>query len=99
MSAARDEPTSTEPTVAEDAALARELADATGALLELARQRGVEAFVIASTNAVVGAYDGTFTERVPLGPLTPYGATKAAAEMLSNPVIDDVVDVRVEDQR
>ncbi|GAA4885912.1 inositol monophosphatase family protein [Actinomycetospora straminea] len=33
MSAARDEPTSTEPTIAEDAALARELADATGALL------------------------------------------------------------------
>jgi len=56
--------------------------DATAALLELARQRGVEAFVLASTNAVVGAYDGTFTEGVPLAPLTPYGATKAAAEML-----------------
>ena len=56
--------------------------DATGALLELARERGVEAFVLASTNAVVGGYDGTFTEQVPLRPLTPYGATKAAAEML-----------------
>jgi UDP-glucose 4-epimerase len=58
--------------------------DATAALLELARERGVEAFVLASTNAVVGAYDGTFTEGVPLGPLTPYGATKAAAEMLAS---------------
>jgi UDP-glucose 4-epimerase len=38
--------------------------------------------VLASTNAVVGAYGGTFTEQVPLRPLTPYGATKAAAEML-----------------
>ncbi|MBF4766061.1 NAD-dependent epimerase/dehydratase family protein [Nocardioides islandensis] len=56
--------------------------DVTAALLELARQRGVEAFVMASTNAVVGGYDGTFTESVPLRPLTPYGATKAAAEML-----------------
>jgi UDP-glucose 4-epimerase len=56
--------------------------DVTGALLELARERGVEAFVLASTNAVVGAYVGTFTEQVPLRPLTPYGATKAAAEML-----------------
>jgi UDP-glucose 4-epimerase len=56
--------------------------DVTGALLELARERGVEAFVLASTNAVVGDYDGTFTEQVPLRPLTPYGATKAAAEML-----------------
>ena len=56
--------------------------DVTGALLELARERGVDTFVMASTNAVVGAYDGTFTEQVPLRPLTPYGATKAAAEML-----------------
>ena len=56
--------------------------DVTAALADLARERGVPAFVMASTNAVVGAYDGTFTESVPLRPLTPYGATKAAAEML-----------------
>jgi UDP-glucose 4-epimerase len=56
--------------------------DVTAALLDLARERGVEGFVSASTNAVVGDYDGTFTEQVPLRPLTPYGATKAAAEML-----------------
>ena len=56
--------------------------EVTAALLDLALERRVETFVLASTNAVVGAYDGTFTERVPLCPLTPYGATKAAAEML-----------------
>src|SRR4051812_4211452 len=56
--------------------------DVTAALLELCRERGVGAFVMASTNAVVGAHDGAMSERVPLAPLTPYGATKAAAEML-----------------
>ena len=56
--------------------------DLTAALLELCRERGVPTFVLASTNAVVGACPGTMTERVPLAPLTPYGATKAAAEML-----------------
>lgn len=56
--------------------------DVTAALLELCRERGVEGFVLASTNAVVGAVEGTLTERLPLAPLTPYGATKAAAEML-----------------
>lgn len=56
--------------------------DVTAALLELCRVRGVGVFALASTNAVVGSFDGTFTEDVPLGPLTPYGATKAAGEML-----------------
>ena len=56
--------------------------DVTAALLELVRDRGIGAFVLASSNAVVGRFDGTFTEQVPLRPLTPYGATKAAAEML-----------------
>jgi UDP-glucose 4-epimerase len=56
--------------------------DVTAALLELCRERGVGAFVLASTNAVVGAVDGTLTERLAPAPLTPYGATKAAAEML-----------------
>jgi UDP-glucose 4-epimerase len=56
---------------------------ATAGLLEVARQRGVPAFVMASTNAVTGDV-GTETihETRPLRPLTPYGATKAAAEML-----------------
>ena len=55
----------------------------TEALLERARHTGVAAFVLASTNAVVGAgAGGILSESVPLGPLTPYGATKAAGEML-----------------
>lgn len=61
---------------------------ATAGLLELCRTRGVGAFVLASTNAVVGDVGGgvdgrgTITEDLPLRPLTPYGATKAAGEML-----------------
>jgi UDP-glucose 4-epimerase len=57
--------------------------DATATLLELARNRGVAAFLLASTNAVVGNVGrAVITEQTPALPLTPYGATKAAAEML-----------------
>src|SRR5260221_944909 len=56
---------------------------ATAALLEQARQRGVSAFLLASTNGVAGDVGRqTMTEQVPLRPLTPYSATKAAGEML-----------------
>ena len=56
---------------------------ATAGLLELCRSRGVGAFVLASTNAVVGDVGtGVITEDLALRPLTPYGATKAAGEML-----------------
>jgi len=56
---------------------------ALGALLERSRKAGVSTFVLASSNAVVGrGATGTLHERVPLMPLTPYGATKAAGEML-----------------
>jgi UDP-glucose 4-epimerase len=52
-------------------------------LLELARIRGVSRFLLASTNSVVGNVGtATITENLPLRPLTPYGATKAACEML-----------------
>jgi UDP-glucose 4-epimerase len=52
-------------------------------LLEGCRQAGVERFIMASTNAVVGDVGyATMNEVTPLAPLTPYGATKAAAEML-----------------
>jgi UDP-glucose 4-epimerase len=55
----------------------------TAALLERARHVGATSFVLASTNAVVGgAVSGTLHEGVPLAPLTPYGATKAAGEMV-----------------
>jgi UDP-glucose 4-epimerase len=59
--------------------------DATARLLERARENGVGTFLFASTNAVVGGGAGigeVITERALLRPLTPYGATKAAAEML-----------------
>jgi UDP-glucose 4-epimerase len=53
------------------------------ALLERARELHVGCFVFASTNAVVGAgATGTLHEGAALAPLTPYGATKAAGEML-----------------
>jgi len=57
--------------------------DATARLLEQARENEVGTFLLASTNAVVGNVgSAVMTEDVPLRPLTPYGATKAAAEML-----------------
>ncbi|MFK4083253.1 NAD-dependent epimerase/dehydratase family protein [Kribbella sp. NPDC020789] len=55
----------------------------TQVLLELSRGSGVDRFVLASTNAVVGDVGtATITSELPLRPLTPYGATKAAGEML-----------------
>jgi UDP-glucose 4-epimerase len=57
--------------------------EATFNLLEQSRQRGVRSFLLASTNAVTGDVgSATISERFPLRPLVPYGATKAAAEML-----------------
>ena len=56
---------------------------ATELLLERCRTEGVRRFVFASTNAVVGNVGADMIdEHVPLMPLTPYGATKAASEML-----------------
>jgi UDP-glucose 4-epimerase len=57
--------------------------DATAGLLEQARLKDVGSFVLASTNAVTGDVGrATISEEIPLRPLTPYGATKAAGEML-----------------
>ncbi|MBV9096155.1 MAG: NAD-dependent epimerase/dehydratase family protein [Streptosporangiaceae bacterium] len=57
--------------------------DVTARLLELAREHEVGTFLLASTNAVVGDVgSAVITEQTALRPLTPYGATKAAAEML-----------------
>lgn len=60
----------------------------TAALLERCRALGVSQLVLASTNAVIGSgLDETgaaaIDEMAPLRPLTPYGATKAAGEMLA----------------
>jgi UDP-glucose 4-epimerase len=57
--------------------------EATAMLLEGARNAGARSLVFASTNAVTGPMRGpAITEREVLRPLTPYGATKAAGEML-----------------
>ena len=57
--------------------------DVTARLLELARENEVATFLLASTNAVVGNVGrAVISEQSVLRPLTPYGATKAAAEML-----------------
>ncbi len=55
----------------------------THAVLEAARAAGARALVFASTNAVTGLMrEPAISERAVLAPLTPYGATKAAGEML-----------------
>jgi UDP-glucose 4-epimerase len=52
-------------------------------VLEAARAAGVTALAFASTNAVTGPMDApAIVETAQLRPLTPYGATKAAAEMM-----------------
>jgi len=57
--------------------------EVTANLLEQARIQGVKTFLFASTNAVTGDVgQATINEQIALRPLTPYGATKAAAEML-----------------
>jgi UDP-glucose 4-epimerase len=71
------------PSIEDPADTHRVNVDVTAALLEQARMRGVGAFLFASTNAVAGDVgSATIDEQVPLRPLSPYGATKAAAEML-----------------
>lgn len=56
---------------------------ATAGLLEGARKAGVTSLAFASTNAVTGPMEApAITEAAALRPLTPYGSTKAAGEML-----------------
>ncbi len=74
--------TSVLQSVADPQGVYRANVEMTQALLEGCRQAKVAAFVLASTNAVVGDSLEPLDERSPLRPLTPYGATKAAAEML-----------------
>jgi UDP-glucose 4-epimerase len=55
----------------------------TAALLEAGRAAGVTSLAFASTNAVTGPMESPkISEADPLRPLTPYGSTKAAGEML-----------------
>lgn len=61
----------------------RQNVETTAALLERVRIIGVRQFIFASTNAVVGDVSTRIIgEGTRLRPLTPYGATKASAEML-----------------
>jgi UDP-glucose 4-epimerase len=55
----------------------------TAGLLETARAAGVTSLAFASTNAVTGPMQAPkISEAAVLNPLTPYGSTKAAGEML-----------------
>jgi UDP-glucose 4-epimerase len=55
----------------------------TAAVLEAGRAAGVTSLAFASTNAVTGPMEEPkITEAAKLRPLTPYGSTKAAGEML-----------------
>ncbi|HEV3129852.1 MAG TPA: NAD-dependent epimerase/dehydratase family protein [Solirubrobacteraceae bacterium] len=57
--------------------------EGTNAVLAAGRAAGATALVFASTNAVTGPMQApAITESATLRPLTPYGATKAAGEML-----------------
>jgi UDP-glucose 4-epimerase len=49
-------------------------------LLEAARRADVWRLVVASSNAVIGNAEPPFDEEMPARPLTPYGASKLAAE-------------------
>jgi UDP-glucose 4-epimerase len=69
--------------LADPAGVYRINVEATAGLLELARLRAVRRFLMVSTNAVVGDVGAaTIDEGTLPRPLTPYGATKAAAEVL-----------------
>ncbi|MBV9819803.1 MAG: NAD-dependent epimerase/dehydratase family protein [Solirubrobacterales bacterium] len=55
----------------------------TAALLEAGRAAGTTSLAFASTNAVTGPmHEPAITEAATLEPMTPYGSTKAAGEML-----------------
>src|SRR6185436_13629654 len=58
--------------------------DGTTALLELARRRGIETFVFASSSSVYGDNEKVpFAEDDPVDhPISPYAATKKAGELL-----------------
>lgn len=57
--------------------------ETTSLLLEAGRRQEIQNFILASTNAVVGNKLNTkINENSSLNPLTPYGGTKAASEML-----------------
>ncbi|HEX2126130.1 MAG TPA: dTDP-glucose 4,6-dehydratase [Thermoleophilaceae bacterium] len=64
-------------------AFARTHVIGTGVLLDAVRERGVRRFLQVSTDEVYGSIaEGSFTERSPLDPSSPYSATKAGGDLL-----------------
>jgi dTDP-glucose 4,6-dehydratase len=64
-------------------AFARTHVIGTGVLLDAVRDRGVARFLQVSTDEVYGSIaEGSFTERSPLDPSSPYSATKAGGDLL-----------------
>jgi dTDP-glucose 4,6-dehydratase len=56
----------------------------TNVMCDVARSIGVERFVHISTDEVYGSIDeGSFAERDPLGPRSPYSASKAGSDMIA----------------
>ena len=69
--------------IADQEAFARTHVIGTSVLLETARALGVGRYVQVSTDEVYGSIEeGSFTERSPLNPSSPYSATKAAGDLL-----------------
>src|SRR5215217_1260324 len=69
--------------IAEQEAFARTHVIGTGVLLAAARELGVGRYLQVSTDEVYGSIAaGSFTERSPLDPSSPYSATKAAGDLL-----------------
>jgi dTDP-glucose 4,6-dehydratase len=54
-------------------------------LLEVSLQRGIEKYIQISTDEVYGSLgaEGSFTEKTPLDPRSPYSASKASADLLT----------------
>lgn len=69
--------------ISDQEAFARTHVIGTSVLLDAARERGVGRYLQVSTDEVYGSIDsGSFTERSPLDPSSPYSATKAAGDLL-----------------
>jgi dTDP-glucose 4,6-dehydratase len=69
--------------IADQEAFTRTHVIGTGVLLDAVRELGVPRYLQVSTDEVYGSIeDGSFTERSPLAPSSPYSATKAAGDLL-----------------
>ena len=69
--------------IADQDVFARTHVIGTGVLLDAVREHGVGRYLQVSTDEVYGSIEkGTFTERSPLNPSSPYSATKAAGDLL-----------------